>query len=50
MAGARVVGEGVVNDHADRNRFVVTFTSEQQATDAEPAFVTLVRSLVDQLA
>ena len=33
----------------DRNRFVVTFTSEQQATDAEPAFVTLVRSWVDQL-
>ncbi|KQQ93263.1 hypothetical protein ASF62_16250 [Leifsonia sp. Leaf325] len=33
----------------DRNRFVVTITSTQQATDVEPAFVALVRSWVDQL-
>ncbi|MEL4319274.1 DUF1801 domain-containing protein [Leifsonia sp. YIM 134122] len=33
----------------DRNRFVVTITSDQHATDAEPAFVALVRSWVDQL-
>ncbi|KQX05067.1 MULTISPECIES: DUF1801 domain-containing protein [unclassified Leifsonia] len=33
----------------DRNRFVVTITSDQQAAVAEPAFITLVRSWVDQL-